>query len=151
MEIGAKINSSLLQAFIQLLMEIKDKYMVQMTSEWFTSIVNTADMIHGLAKRNDLIMPMLFEHFKEEYKVKPIWYESKHTYEKMLKTERIEYPGASYMKIEFNEFSVVEDKDTILFTYDQEGTQFVETEEVGTSSDVVSDIRWADDPVGPDI
>jgi hypothetical protein len=73
------------------------------------------------------MLPALFEQFKQTHKISTeVNRESAHPYSKKYSTKEITSKGASGMVIEFTENSQLEERDTILFTYDREGTRFVE-------------------------
>ena len=143
-----KAVSSLLQRLVGLITELKDKYRVELDERWFHDICDAFSLMKGFVNRDDNIFPVLFEQFRLANKI-PLekTRESAHPYSKKYSTKSIQMKGASFLEIEFDEKSKLDIQDAILFTYDEQGTQLVES---GTDASL-TDACWSNDSKGPDI
>jgi hypothetical protein len=143
-----KAVSSLLQRLVGLITELKGKFRVDLDERWFHDICDAFALMKGFVNRDENIFPVLFEQFRLANKIPLEKYrESAHPYSKKYSTKSIHMKGASFLEIEFDEKSKLDIQDAILFTYDEQGAQLVET---GTDASL-TDACWSNDSKGPDI
>lgn len=143
-----KAVSSLLQKLIGLITELRGKYHVCLDERWFHDICDAFSLMRGFCNRDENIYPVLFEQFRQSNKI-PLEKirESNHPYSKKCTTKEIVMKGASFLEIEFDEKSKLDIQDAMLFTYDKDGTQPIET---GTDASL-TDACWSNEWKGPDI
>ena len=143
-----KAISSLLQKLIGMITELRGKYHISLDERWFHDICDAFSLMRGFCNRDENIYPVLFEQFRQSNKIlleKTL--ESVHPYSKKCKTTNITMKGASFLEIEFDEKSKLDIQDAMLFTYDKEGTQPIET----GSDASLTDACWSNEWKGPDI
>jgi len=143
-----KGSSELLQKLVSLITELKTKYHINLDERWFHEICDAFAIMKGFCNRDENMYPILFEQFRATNKVSlERSRESGHPYSKKPTTKEVSVKGASFLEIEFDERSKLDNQDAILFTYDKAGLQPIET---GTDV-ALTDAAWANDPRGPDI
>jgi hypothetical protein len=142
---GAK--TSIVQQLSSLLVEIKDKFGINIKAKWFQDLSDAFDLMRGLVHRDHHIQPVLFEQFKAANKISSETTRmSAHPYSLKPSTKELFIEGADSLEIEFDEQSKMQDGDTVVFSSDPEARQLLI--KAGAS---VSDARWGNNPRGPDI
>ena len=95
LEKPGKSASGLLQSLISLVVEVRDKYGINVNEQWFVEISEVYNMIVGLANRSEELLPSLFEQFKQNHGITyEITRESAHPYNKETSTKELYCKGA---------------------------------------------------------
>ena len=147
-EKGNKGHSSLLQKLVSLITELKSRYHINLEERWFHEICDAFSLMKGFCNRDENIYPILFEQFRIANKISPDKNrESSHPYSKKFTTKEVSIKGASFLEIEFDERSLLDSHDAIMFSYDRAGLEPVED----SSECSLNEAAWTSDPHGPDV
>lgn len=146
---SAKISHPLLQSLILVLVKAVNLNYSGPQESWFIELNELISDMKGLTDKDEALEMFIFETFKSKITANTEQTrESDHPYKRSTKVEKIQIPGAAFLNIEFDSQSKLENRDTIYFSYDEEGKQSIEKAIVAVES---SSSNWADNPKGPDV
>ena len=140
----------ILQSLIHLIAGLDRSYNLKLSEEWLINFSELLSDMKGLCDKGENLEYFLFERFKAKLsKSFSSVHESEHPYKRQTATHCISAPLASFISIEFDEKSVLDPRDEILFSYDQSLQRICQSNSKSMGS--VTGVGWDNITKGPDI
>jgi len=142
-------KSSLLKDVVGLILELKDKYNLELKAEWFLNFYETFCFLKGVDTKDEHYQFLLLKQFLELHgRSLDVVRESAHPYAAVFTSRELYTRGSNLIQVEFTKDSEADPDHCILFSSDPDCTQPIFT--LGSTS-VPSSVEWATSPAGPNI
>ena len=147
-ESDKKEKSSLMKDAVGLVLELKEKYNITLSAEWFSNFYETFSFLKGVDTKDANFQFLLLKQFLESKgRSLDVVRESAHPYSNALTSKEVYSRGASEHLIEFSQESEAEPHHCVLITKDLEAREPV----LSGSAVSFSGVQWASSPQGPNI
>ena len=141
-------KSSLMKDAVGLVLELKEKYSITLSTEWFNNFYETFSFLKGIDTKDVNFQFLLLKQFLEaKGRSLDVVRESAHPYSNALTSKEVYTRGASEHLIEFTQESEAEAQHCVLVTKDLEAREPILT----GSGASFSGVQWAESPQGPNI